>query len=178
MNFLRTARHRPQTIGLTLTTAVGLALVSAGLFALSFAGGAGPVAAVCAATLYVAGIPLFTPAVPILLMQCVPKNKRGAVMGIDSAVNSVARILTPVLLGRYYSGDVGACFFAAGCVVATATVLVIARRVMVMGTGGVVRERVRAVTRDSARGGRVGAARSVSFAMKSEFEPSLIDRKF
>jgi|TARA_B100001142_G_scaffold171444_1_gene170966 MFS transporter, DHA1 family, tetracycline resistance protein len=136
MNFLRTARHRPQTIGLTLTTAVGLALVSAGLFALSFAGGAGPVAAVCAATLYVAGIPLFTPAVPILLMQCVPKNKRGAVMGIDSAVNSVARILTPVLLGRYYSGDVGACFFAAGCVVATATVLVIARRVMVMGTGG------------------------------------------
>jgi hypothetical protein len=42
----------------------------------------------------------------------------------------------------------------------------------------VVRERVRAVTRESARGGRVGAARSVSFAMKSEFEPSLIDRKF
>ncbi len=56
--------------------------------------------AIAAAAVYVCGIPLFTPAVPILLMQCVPKTQRGAVMGADSAVNAAARIAAPFLFGK------------------------------------------------------------------------------
>ena len=51
-----------------------------------------------AAVLYVAGIPLFTPAVPILLMQCVPAHKRGMIMGLDSSINSVARWDLPLIV--------------------------------------------------------------------------------
>ena len=35
-------------------------------------------------------------------LQCVPPYRRGAIMGLDSAVNTVARILAPVLLGTLY----------------------------------------------------------------------------
>ena len=82
-----------EALGLTLTAAAGLGLVAAGLCGVGLAGS--EAAAVAAAAVYVSGIPLFTPAVPILLMQCVPKTRRGAVMGLDSAVNAVARIATP-----------------------------------------------------------------------------------
>jgi len=78
-----------KAIGLTLTTALGLVLVAAGLCLIGLAPGTD--LTMLAAVLYVAGIPLFTPAVPILLMQCVPPHKRGAVMGLDSSINSVAR---------------------------------------------------------------------------------------
>ena len=88
-----------------------------------------------AATLYVTGIPLFTPAIPILLMQCVPPNRRGAVMGLDSAVNAVARIATPIALGGVYHASPTAAFAAAGGVVAFACALVLVRRWMVMGPG-------------------------------------------
>ena len=88
-------------LGLTLTAAAGLGLVAAGLCGVGLAGS--EAAAVAAAAVYVSGIPLFTPAVPILLMQCVPKTRRGAVMGLDSAVNAVARIATPVALGKRYA---------------------------------------------------------------------------
>eukprot|EP00959_Pyramimonas_sp_CCMP1952_P427304 8949138-Pyramimonas_sp.AAC.1 len=38
-----------------------------------------------AALVYVVGIPLFAPTVPILLMQCVPPGKRGQVRGAAPA---------------------------------------------------------------------------------------------
>ena len=120
-------------LGLTSTTALGLALVAVGLGAI----GAAPTAGLTlfAATLYVTGIPLFTPAIPILLMQCVPPNRRGAVMGLDSAVNAVARIATPIALGGVYHASPTAAFAAAGGVVAFACALVLVRRWMVMGPG-------------------------------------------
>ena len=145
--------------GLTLTAAAGLAIVAAGLLALGVAGESRVFAFVAALT-YVAGIPLFTPAVPILLMQCVPANKRGAVMGLDSAVNAVARIVAPVAFGKWLfagtggggggvSGASGAAaaaagggngaaggFLAAGVTVALAATLVVVRRFMVMGAHG------------------------------------------
>ena len=55
----------------------------------------------------VLGVPLFTPSIPILLMQCVPTTSRGAVMGFDSAINSSARIITPVLLGSVFAASRG-----------------------------------------------------------------------
>ena len=62
------------------------------------------------------GACMFTPAVPILLMQCVPANKRGAVMGLDSAVNAVARIVAPVAFGKWlFPGDGGPSRSAARC---------------------------------------------------------------
>ena len=120
-------------LGLTSTTALGLGLVAVGLGAI----GAAPTAGLTlfAATLYVTGIPLFTPAIPILLMQCVPPNRRGAVMGLDSAVNAVARIATPIALGGVYHASPTAAFAAAGGVVAFACALVLVRRWMVMGPG-------------------------------------------
>jgi len=120
-------------LGLTSTTALGLALVAVGLGAI----GAAPTAGLTlfAATLYVTGIPLFTPAIPILLMQCVPPNRRGAVMGLDSAVNAVARIATPIALGGVYHASPTVAFAVAGGVVAFACALVLVRRWMVMGPG-------------------------------------------
>jgi DHA1 family tetracycline resistance protein-like MFS transporter len=64
-----------KAFGLTMTTVLGLSLVAAGLALIGLAPGTN--LTMTAAVLYVAGIPLFTPAVPILLMQCVPANKRG-----------------------------------------------------------------------------------------------------
>ena len=122
-----------EKLGLTSTTALGLGLVAVGLGAI----GAAPTAGLTlfAATLYVTGIPLFTPAIPILLMQCVPPNRRGAVMGLDSAVNAVARIATPIALGGVYHASPTAAFAAAGGGVAFACALVLVRRWMVMGPG-------------------------------------------
>ena len=120
-----------KSIGLTMTTALGLILVASGLTLIGFA--TSPELAFAAAVLYVSGIPLFTPAVPILLMQCVPPKKRGAVMGLDSAVNSAARIMTPILLGKVYYTDPTRCFAAGAAAVALAAAVVIARRIMVLG---------------------------------------------
>ena len=123
-----------EILGLTLTAAAGLSLVAAGLCGVGVAGS--EAAAVAAAAVYVSGIPLFTPAVPILLMQCVPKNQRGAVMGLDSAVNAVARIATPIAFGKIYaraSGQLNAPFLAAGAVVAFAALVVVFRRWSVLG---------------------------------------------
>ena len=126
-----------KAIGLTLTTALGLTLVSLGLAGIGAA--RNPTMAAVAAATYVAGIPLFTPAVPILLMQCVPANRRGAVMGLDSAVNSVARICAPIAFGRLAAAGGGgsvAHFYAAAAATAAAAVLVLARRYVVMGPYG------------------------------------------
>jgi DHA1 family tetracycline resistance protein-like MFS transporter len=123
-----------EILGLTLTAAAGLGLVAVGLCGVGLAGS--EFGAVAAAAVYVSGIPLFTPAVPILLMQCVPKNQRGAVMGLDSAVNSVARIATPIAFGNIYvrgSGQLSAPFLAAGGVVAFAALVVVFRRWSVLG---------------------------------------------
>ena len=120
-------------LGLASTTAAGLALVAVGLAAI----GAAPTAGLTliAAAVYVTGIPLFTPAIPILLMQCVPPSRRGWVMGLDSAVNAVARIATPIILGKVYHASPAAAFACAGAIVACACALVLVRRWMVMGPG-------------------------------------------
>ena len=73
-------------------------------------------------------------------MQCVPKTRRGAVMGLDSAVNAVARIATPVAFGtalRANAEDGGlAPVLAAGTVVALAALVVVVRRWSVLGGFG------------------------------------------
>mmetsp|Transcript_33139 Transcript_33139/g.72249 ORF Transcript_33139/g.72249 Transcript_33139/m.72249 type:complete len:568 (-) Transcript_33139:494-2197(-) len=119
--------------GIVPTCITGLTLVSAGL------GCIGLVQSVPllwgAALMYVVGIPLFAPTVPILLMQCVPPDKRGQVMGIDSAVNTVARILGPIVFGVLY-GKFGpeASFLMAAGVVFLAAIVTLVRKYYIAQT--------------------------------------------
>ncbi len=115
--------------GLTKTTVIGLTLVAIGLVCI---GQVNPAAVPPAAFLYVSGLPLFTPAVPILLMQCVPPTRRGTVMGVDSAINAIARIISPIVFGRVFAKDPALAFACAGCVVFAAAAVVVARRAIVL----------------------------------------------
>jgi MFS family permease len=115
--------------GLTKTCGIGLALVAIGLAMIgvsttAFTTGLG-------AFFYVCGVPLFTPSIPILLMQCVPTTSRGAVMGFDSAINSSARIITPVLLGSVFAASRGKAFLCAATCVGAAFVIVVIRSFVV-----------------------------------------------
>ena len=115
--------------GLTKTCGIGLALVAIGLAMIgvsttAFTTGLG-------AFFYVCGVPLFTPSIPILLMQCVPTTSRGAVMGFDSAINSSARIITPVLLGSVFAASRGKAFLCAATCVGAAFVVVVIRSFVV-----------------------------------------------
>ena len=115
--------------GLTKTTVIGLSLVSIGLISI---GQAVPALVPPSAFVYVAGLPLFTPAIPILLMQCVPPTRRGFVMGVDSAINSMARIIAPIFFGRLFAVNPTHAFVGAGLVVALASVVVLTRRWLVL----------------------------------------------
>merc|ERR1712046_77381 len=48
-----------------------------------------------AVALYQVGVPLYAPTIPTMLLQCVPPYQRGAVMGLDGGVNTIARALSP-----------------------------------------------------------------------------------
>ncbi|EOD08397.1 hypothetical protein EMIHUDRAFT_453119 [Emiliania huxleyi CCMP1516] len=80
------------TIGTVATCALGLAAVGASLLLM----GAATLAAAprpslvfwAGAALYQLGTPLYAPTVPTMLLQCVPRHRRGAVMGLDEAINT------------------------------------------------------------------------------------------
>jgi len=112
-------------LGLTKTCGIGLALVASGLFIIGISNT--PFTIGLGAFLYCCGVPLFTPSIPILLMQCVPTTSRGAVMGFDSAINSSARIIMPVLLGSVFAASRGRAFICASACVAAAFAIVIIR---------------------------------------------------
>eukprot|EP00929_Paragymnodinium_shiwhaense_P122198 TRINITY_DN9481_c0_g1_i1.p1 TRINITY_DN9481_c0_g1~~TRINITY_DN9481_c0_g1_i1.p1 ORF type:complete len:557 (+),score=55.57 TRINITY_DN9481_c0_g1_i1:44-1672(+) len=114
-------------IGLVETATLGLALIASGLFMLGLPGSlAGLLAGVA---VYAMGIPLFSPSVPTLLTQCAPANRRGLILGIDSALNSVGRILAPAVLGRLYEMNPTKAFSLVSSVVAVgAAVMVFERR--------------------------------------------------
>ena len=86
-----------------------------------------------AAALYQVGQPLYNPSIPTMLLQCVPPYRRGAIMGLDSSVNTVARILAPVALGTLYQlHGAAACFYAAGGIVLAAAATAGGRRLLVI----------------------------------------------
>ena len=119
----------------------GLGAVGTGLWTLGHAASL-PVGANAATTaalilgasaLYYVGVPLYGPSVPTMLLQCVPPRKRGAVMGFDGAVNTLARIISPLIVGEVHRvRGAGACFRVAGsCAYAAASVALL-RRWLVM----------------------------------------------
>eukprot|EP00540_Astrosyne_radiata_P023387 CAMPEP_0116864552 /NCGR_PEP_ID=MMETSP0418-20121206/24887_1 /TAXON_ID=1158023 /ORGANISM="Astrosyne radiata, Strain 13vi08-1A" /LENGTH=144 /DNA_ID=CAMNT_0004499789 /DNA_START=109 /DNA_END=543 /DNA_ORIENTATION=+ len=59
--------------------------------------------ALLAGGVYYCGVPLYGPTIPTMLLRCVPAHRRGAVMGLDGAINTVARVISPVAMGILYS---------------------------------------------------------------------------
>ena len=96
------------------------------------------------------------PSIPTTLLQCVPPYRRGAIMGLDSSVNTVARILAPIALGTLYQvlwrrlhvhtvcicicsvgllykvHGAAACFYTAGVIVLLAAATAGVRRLLVI----------------------------------------------
>lgn len=115
--------------GLVNTAVLGLAFVAAGLAAVGAASGS-LASFGAAAALYQLGKPLYAPTVPTLLLTCVPPSRRGVVMGLDAGVNTVARTISPLVLGALLRAHGARTAFAAasGCVGLAAALAVIRAR--------------------------------------------------
>ena len=82
-----------------------------------------------ACSVYQLGVPLYGPTVPTMLLQCVPRHRRGAMMGLDSSINTVARIISAPLLGAlWHAGGPGACFATASAVMLLSAATTVIRR--------------------------------------------------
>jgi len=86
-----------------------------------------------AAGLYYCGVPLYGPTIPTMLLQCVPSYRRGAVMGIDGAINTIARIVSPLVMGDIYRRfGRGVAFRVAGSLVFVSAAVALFRRFVVL----------------------------------------------
>jgi len=113
-------------LGLVETAALGLLLIAGGVGATgSFGQWSGVLFGVL---LYAVGIPLFSPSVAAVLTRCAPAGRRGLVLGCDSAVNSVGRILAPVVLGAVYEISPAKAFGLVASVVAAGAVVMFAEK--------------------------------------------------
>lgn len=110
-------------LGLVQTATIGLFLIAGGLAQLGMPrtwSGALP-----GLLMYGIGIPLFAPSMPTLLSLCAPPGRRGLVLGIDSAVTTVGRILAPVILGSVYEASPARAFGLMGAVVAAGAMVML-----------------------------------------------------
>jgi hypothetical protein len=129
-----------KALGPVAACAIGLGLIGSGL--LSFGAAAwpgftsiGPSLGVlaAAAAIYYAGVPVYGPSVPTMLLRCVPSYKRGAIMGLDSAINTVGRIISPLFMGEVYRRfGAGAAFGLAGSLVFVGMGVTLYRRFVVV----------------------------------------------
>lgn len=119
-----------QSMGAVTSCAIGLTAVASGLFALGLCNGSWILGA---AALYYSGVPMYGPTIPTMLLQCVPSNKRGAVMGLDGAINTIGRVIAPLAMGEVYRrAGATAAFSVAGASVMTAAAMTLVRRYMVV----------------------------------------------
>lgn len=129
-----------QRYGPVASCATGLGTIATALFTLSYVAshfgieaGATAVVILAAAAFYYIGVPLYGPTVPTMLLQCVPPRRRGAVMGFDGTINTIARVISPLVMGDIYRRrGAGACFGVAGCFASTAASLALIRRWIVL----------------------------------------------
>ena len=98
-----------RNFGPVVTCAMGLGCVGSGLLALGIAAWARiafvqPQFAVLAlaAAIYYCGVPLYGPTIPTMLLRCVPSHRRGAIMGLDGTINTIGRIISPLVMGDIY----------------------------------------------------------------------------
>jgi len=123
-----------RSIGPVVTCAGGLMMIGSSLFFVGLtAAGAGPIqpsfAALAAiAATYFCGVSIYGPTIPTMLLRCVPPKKRGFILGLDGFINTLARILTPIILGEIYRRyNAGTAFATAGIVVIFGVVIALFR---------------------------------------------------
>jgi DHA1 family tetracycline resistance protein-like MFS transporter len=131
-------------LGTVSTCCLGLTLVGLGLSLVSLVAhlGAGfggmlptPLLATfwAAAAIYQIGVPLYTPTIPTMLLQCAPRHRRGALMGLDEACNTVARVCAPpFFLSLIASHGLSACTSAAAAAVFLGMLVAAFRRWVVL----------------------------------------------
>eukprot|EP00557_Chaetoceros_sp_GSL56_P007885 CAMPEP_0176488410 /NCGR_PEP_ID=MMETSP0200_2-20121128/6691_1 /TAXON_ID=947934 /ORGANISM="Chaetoceros sp., Strain GSL56" /LENGTH=635 /DNA_ID=CAMNT_0017885385 /DNA_START=373 /DNA_END=2280 /DNA_ORIENTATION=+ len=128
-----------EKVGVVKACAFGLSAIGAGLFGLSTSASSFVSESVmklltfAAAGLYFAGVPLYGPTIPTMLLLCVPPYQRGAVMGVDGVINTIARILTPLVMGDVYRRcGATVTFGIAGAAVFGSSVIALLRRFLVV----------------------------------------------
>ena len=124
-----------RSIGPVLTCAGGLTLVGSSLLFMGLAASPSmliqPSFAALAgiAAIYFCGVSVYGPTIPTMLLRCVPPKKRGFILGLDGFINTVARILTPIITGEIYRRyDAGAAFKTAGIAVVCGAITTLLRR--------------------------------------------------
>jgi len=131
-------------LGTVTTCCLGLSLVGLGLSLVSFVaflggglGGLLPPSLLLtfwlAAAVYQIGVPLYTPTIPTMLLQCAPRHRRGALMGLDEACNTVARVCAPpFFLSLIATRGLSACTSAAAAAVFLGVLVATFRRWIVL----------------------------------------------
>jgi MFS family permease len=163
--------------GVVNACVIGLTAIGAGLFGLSASAssfvslGVMKFLTFAAAGLYFAGVPLYGPTIPTMLLLCVPPYQRGAgkynvrnltnwirnlssffsnklllfivtVLGIDGIINTMARIVSPLIMGDLYRrlGASAAFGSASAAVFASSTIAVLRRFYVVRGQQSLAQE--------------------------------------
>jgi len=81
------------------------------------------------AAFYFGGVSLYGPTIPTMLLRCVPPKKRGFILGLDGFINTLARILTPIISGEIYRRyNAGTAFATAGIAVVCGAAVALLRR--------------------------------------------------
>jgi len=122
------------------TCAMGLMCVGTGLSALGIASWGQlsffhPNVSILAtaAAVYYCGVPLYGPTIPTMLLRCVPSNQRGTIMGLDGTINTIARIVSPLIMGDIFRRyGAGAAFGLAGIMVFGGVFTTLIRRYVVL----------------------------------------------
>ena len=127
--------------GPVATCAAGMSCIGSGLLTLGLAA-SGSIAAIQphmfavlagAAALYYCGVPLYGPTIPTMLLRCVPSYRRGAIMGLDGAINTIARVISPLVMGEVYRRyGASRAFGAAGIAVFGGAFVALYRRFVVL----------------------------------------------
>jgi MFS family permease len=122
-----------KSLGPVVTCALGLSLVGSGLLWLGLiASGVIPasfVISAIAAGIYFCGVPIYGPTIPTMLLRCVPAHRRGFVLGLDGSTNTLARILSPLIMGEVYRRyHAGIAFSTAGVLVMLGAAIALFRR--------------------------------------------------
>lgn len=124
--------------GPVATCVAGMSCITAGLFGMGFAAaglaaGITKLIIIASAAIFYCGVALYGPSIPTMLLQCVPSYQRGFIMGLDGAVNTVGRVISPVLIGDIYRRlGAGAAFGSAGLAVLSGILVALIRRLLVL----------------------------------------------
>lgn len=129
-----------KTFGPVATCSLGMGFIGTGLCALGLSAWAGSVVIqphfgvlALAAGIYYCGVPLYGPTIPTMLLRCVPSHRRGAIMGLDGTINTIGRIISPLIMGDIYRRyNAGAAFGLAGLSVFLGVLTTLFRRFVVL----------------------------------------------